>query len=116
MAGDARAGDDPVDTAAAAVRRDLEATNAWSPAAELALADATAHRRWWLAQWPAGAPLIRCLLAQDVQEALHEALDAQWPCCAEHADHPLLVEPDLGPDPFWVCHRTGLPVAQVGGL
>jgi hypothetical protein len=109
-------GDDPVAVAAAAVRRDLVATSTWSAVAERALADAVAHRRWWLAQWPAGAPLVRCLLAQDVQEALHEAVDARWPCCVEHEDHPLLVEPDLGPDPFWVCHRTGLPVAQVGGL
>ena len=28
----------------------------------------------------------------------------------------LFVEPDLGPDPFWVCHRTGLPVSSVGAL
>jgi len=60
------------------------------------------------------------LLAQDVQEAVHAA-DPTWPPCSEtscperHA-HALFVEPDLGPDPFWTCHRTGLPVASVGSL
>jgi hypothetical protein len=73
-------------------------------------------RRWWLAEWPAGAEVLLCLLAQDVQEVVHETRDPLWPRCPEHQDHPLLVEPDLGPDPFWVCHRTGLPVAQVGEL
>ncbi len=56
------------------------------------------------------------LVAQDVQEAVHAALDPDWPRCPEHVDHALFVEPDLGPDPFWVCHRTGLPVAPVGML
>ena len=82
--------------------------------------DAVAHRRWWLEQWPAGAPHLLGLLAQDVQEAVHER-DPGWPACREPScpavgGHPLLVEPDLGPDPFWTCHRTGLPVAPVGGL
>ena len=63
---------------------------------------------------------MRGLLAQDLQEAVHES-DAQWPRCTEPTcpavgGHPLFVEPDLGPDPFWTCHRTGLPVAPVGGL
>jgi hypothetical protein len=73
-------------------------------------------RRWWVDQWPDGAAHVLCLLAQDVQEAVHETRDPLWPLCPEHPDHPLLVEPDLGPDPFWVCHRTGLPVAPVGSL
>jgi hypothetical protein len=60
------------------------------------------------------------LLAQDVQEAVNES-DPLWPACSEEScpavtGHQLLVEPDLGPDPFWTCHRTGLPVAPVGGL
>ncbi len=82
--------------------------------------DAVIHRRWWLDQWPAGAPHLLGLLAQDVQEAVHER-DPGWPACTEPScpavgGHPLLVEPDLDPDPFWACHRTGLPVAPVGGL
>lgn len=72
-------------------------------------------RRWWLEQWPEGAPYLVCLVAQDVQEALHEQ-DPTWPLCPEHKDHALTVEPDLGTDPFWVCDRSGLPVAPVGSL
>ena len=73
-------------------------------------------RRWWLTEWPDGERYVLCLVAQDVQEAVHESRDPLWPVCPEHLDHPLLIEPDLGPDPFWVCHRTGLPVASVGSL
>lgn len=73
------------------------------------------ERQWWVEQWPDGEPLLLCLLAQDVQEAVNE-LDPTWPLCAEHGDHRLVVEPDLGPDPFWVCERSGLPVAPVGSL
>jgi hypothetical protein len=80
------------------------------------VAQVAEQRRWWLAEWPDGAPHLLCLLAQDLQEIVHERTDPLWPRCPEHRDHPLLVEPDLGPDPFWVCHRTGLPVAPVGSL
>jgi hypothetical protein len=98
-----------------AVRRDLGRPD-WEDAVEAALA----HRRWWLEQWPDGAPHVLGLLAQDVQEAVHER-DPLWPACSEGScpavtGHPLLVEPDLGLDPFWTCHRTGLPVAPVGRL
>ncbi len=98
-----------------ALRRDLA-----SPVWEAALQDAVAQRGWWLSQWEDGAPHVLGLVAQDVQEAVHER-DPQWPACTESScpavgGHPLLVEPDLGPDPFWTCHRTGLPVAPVGGL
>jgi hypothetical protein len=49
------------------------------------------------------------------------AVDPDWPLCRdagcpEVGRHALFVEPDLGPDPFWVCHKTGLPVAPVGSL
>ncbi len=98
---------DPLTEAAAAVRRDGGPDD---------LVDqALVHRTWWLQQWPDGAPHVLGLLAQDVQEAVHVA-DPLWPPCPEHRDHPLFVEPDLGPDPFWVCHRSGLPVAAVGSL
>ena len=78
-------------------------------------AEALTHRTWWLEQWPEGAPHVLGLLAQDVQEAVH-ADDPLWPLCPQHQDHALFVEPDLGPDPFWCCLRTGLPVAAVGSL
>ncbi len=80
------------------------------------LADAVEHRRCWVSAWPEGGEHLLGLLAQDVQEALHAGTDPDWPCCPEHLDHPLFVEPDLGPDPFWVCHRTGFPIAGVGRL
>ena len=73
------------------------------------------QRRWWLQEWAGGAPYLLCLLAQDVQEAVRET-EPLWPTCPEHGDHPLFVEPDLGTDPFWVCERSGLPVAPVGRL
>lgn len=101
--------------ARAAVARDLT-----DPTWDDALDAAVAGRRWWLEQWPDGAPHLLGLLAQDVQEAVH-ALQPLWPRCSEPScpasgGHPLLVEPDLGPDPFWTCDRTGLPIAAVGGL
>jgi hypothetical protein len=87
---------------------------------DAALAAAVEQRAWWLGEWEAGAPYVLGLLAQDVQEAVHLD-DPQWPLCPETScperyGHALFVEPDLGPDPFWTCHRTGLPVAPVGSL
>ena len=103
----------PLEEARLLVTRDL------GPLAEAAgdlIAAAVAHRAWWLGEWPAGAEHLPCLLAQDVQEAVQASVDRLWPRCPEHPDHCLLVEPDLGPAPFWVCPRSGLPVAPVGRL
>ena len=106
---------DPVEAARRAVAADLAGAR-WSAALDAAVE----HRRWWLAQWPQGAEHVLGLLAQDAQEAVH-ATDPDWPrctesSCPERGKHALFVEPDLGPDPFWVCHKTGLPVAPVGSL
>ena len=83
------------------------------------LEDAVAQRRWWLEQWPDGAPFVLGLVAQDVQDALLETY-GRWPLCrrcsAEGDPQPLGVEPELGPDPHWVCGREGLVVAPVGEL
>jgi hypothetical protein len=98
-----------LDDARAAVLRD-------APSYEALVDAAVDARRWWLEQWPDGGEYVLCLLAQDVQEAVHAGPDPEWPLCPEHRNHALFVEPDLGPDPFWVCHRTGLPVAAVGSL
>lgn len=102
--------------AAAAARHDLTVTARWNDEAAAALAAAVESRSWWLAQWPEGAEHLLGLVGQDVQEWMHDNVDHDWPECTEHRDHALLIEPDLGPDPFWVCHRSGLPVARVGQL
>lgn len=96
-----------LDDAAAAVLRDLDGRH------EDVVRSCAEARTWWLQEWPDGAAYVLCLLAQDVQEALQ---NPRWPLCPEHQDHQLVVEPDLGTDPFWVCERSGLPVAPVGTL
>jgi hypothetical protein len=100
---------DELHAARALVLRDLEGRH------EDLVEVAVQKRRWWVEQWAEGAEFLPCLLAQDVQEAVHET-DPMWPLCVEHGDHALVVEPDLGTDPFWVCERSGLPVAAVGSL
>jgi hypothetical protein len=104
----------PLESARAAVAHDLH-----SPAYDGQVNAAVEHRTWWLEQWPAGAPHVLGLLAQDVQESV-ALVDPLWPLCPEpgcrETAHPLHIEPDLGPDPFWVCARSGLPVAPVGSL
>jgi hypothetical protein len=99
-----------LEDAGAAVRRDLA-----DPRLDPVVDDCVEKRRWWVEHWPDGEPFLMCLLAQDVQERVREA-DPLWPPCPEHSDHALFVEPDLGTDPFWVCERSGLPVAPVGSL
>ncbi len=99
-----------LEDAVRAVRHDLHGAH------EPVVGPAAAHRAWWLEQWPGGAAYLPGLLAQDVQEAVHAQADPLWPPCPTCGDHALFVEPDLGEDSFWVCHRTGLPVAEVGRL
>ncbi|NEA93050.1 hypothetical protein G3I22_12030 [Actinospica acidiphila] len=80
--------------------------------------DSVAHRRWWVEQWPEGAGFLAGLVAQDVQDALLERY-GRWPLClvcGSGDPHALEVEPELGPDPHWVCHKAGVKVAAVGGL
>jgi hypothetical protein len=80
--------------------------------------DSVTHRRWWVGQWPEGVGYLPGLVAQDVQDALLERY-GRWPLCpvCDSGDpHALDVEPELGPDPHWVCGRAGVVVAPVGGL
>ncbi|GLX51318.1 hypothetical protein Shyhy01_42680 [Streptomyces hygroscopicus subsp. hygroscopicus] len=80
--------------------------------------DSVARRRWWVEQWPDGMRYVAGLVAQDVQDALLERY-GRWPLCPVCAfgdPHALDVEPELGPDPHWVCHQAGVKVAAVGSL
>ena len=58
------------------------------------------------------------LVAQDVQDALLERYGRLpiCPVCGSGDPHALEIEPELGPDPHWVCHKAGVKVAAVGSL
>ena len=76
------------------------------------------ERRWWVEQWPDGVAYVPGLVAQDVQDALLDR-HGRWPLCpvcGTGDPHALDVEPELGPDPHWVCHKAGVKVAPVGLL
>lgn len=80
--------------------------------------ESVSHRRWWVEQWPDGVEYVAGLVAQDVQDALLERY-GRWPicpACAEAEPHALDVEPELGPDPHWVCGKAGVVIAPVGAL
>jgi len=80
--------------------------------------ESVVQRRWWVEQWPEGADYVAGLIAQDVQDALLETY-GRWPLCPAcgGADpHALEIEPELGPDPHWVCHKAGVKVAALGSL
>jgi hypothetical protein len=106
-------------TARALVLHDLEATGAADPQGVSLLENAVADRGWWLDQWAGGRDFIIGLVAQDVQDGLLETA-GRWPLCKACDDldpHALYVHPDLGgPDPTWVCEKSGIAVAPVGGL
>jgi hypothetical protein len=105
--------------ARALVLHDLMACGMDSPRSVSIVDDVLTERRWWVDQWPDGAPYVACLVAQDVQEALLEEV-GRWPLCGlSHEDgrpHELRVAPDLGEDPHWVCEEQGRIVAPVGAL
>jgi hypothetical protein len=78
--------------------------------------DAVTQRRWWVQQWPEGVGFVAGLIAQDVQDTLLERY-GRWPLCPRCEEpHALAVEPELGPDPHWVCESRGTVVAPVGRL
>lgn len=114
---------DPLLAARARVLHDLAAYGLDTGPMVSVVDEVLTERRWWLDQWPAGAPYVACLVAQDVQEALLERV-GRWPLCSHPHDdeddgvtaHELRVSPDLGEDPHWVCEEVGEVVAPVGGL
>ena len=105
-------------TARALVMADLAAGDVAEAEIVSLVEDAVTHRRWWVEQWPDGVEYLVGLVAQDVQDALLERY-GRWPLCpvCDAGDpHALDVEPELGPDPRWVCTKATVMVARVGAL
>ncbi|MBM9458289.1 hypothetical protein JK386_00050 [Nocardioides sp. zg-536] len=117
--------DSVIYAARAQVLADLQARGLCTPDSVTLLEEACSERRWWLQQWPDGAPYIAGLIAQDVQDGLADkfgrsAPEGLWPVCVTCTSgpvHTLHIDPDLGgPDPRWVCEESGTPVARLGEL
>ncbi|MFE5188747.1 hypothetical protein [Streptomyces sp. NPDC056628] len=105
-------------TARALVIADLAAGEVAEADVVSLVEESVVERRWWVEQWPDGAAYVAGLVAQDVQDALLDR-HGRWPLCpvcAVGEPHALDVEPELGPDPHWVCHKAGVKVAPVGLL
>lgn len=110
--------DDPLLSARALVLSDLAWQGLVEPHTVSLLEDSVAQRRWWLEQWRAGAAFVTGLVAQDVQDALLDE-STRWPLCTQCPDpveHSLAIEPELGPDPRWVCSESGVEIAPLGQL
>ncbi len=105
-------------TARALVLADLAADEVAAADVVSLVEESLVQRRWWVEQWPEGAEFVAGLVAQDVQDALLERY-GRWPLCpvcGSGDPHALDVEPELGPDPHWVCHKAGVKIAAVGSL
>lgn len=110
--------DDPLLRARALVLRDLSASGYADPRAVSILEDAVAGRRWWIEEWPEGAAYVAGQIAQDVQDTMLDTV-ARWPLCRScdlTEPHELHIEPELGPEPHWICERSGIIVAALGEL
>jgi hypothetical protein len=110
---------DVVLAARALVINDLAAHGADSAAAVDHLDAVVTERRWWVEQWPDGAEYVAGQVAQDVQERLLDAQLGRWPRCSacdEIELHELRIAPELGPDPHWVCEKSGIVVGPLGSL
>jgi hypothetical protein len=109
---------DPLLAARALVLADLESCRLADAEIVSALEESIAQRRWWVSQWPEGSEYVAGLVAQDVQDAIVDR-QGRWPVCRRCDDrdgHGLYIEPELGPDPHWVCEKTSTVVAPLGGL
>lgn len=110
--------DDPLMRVRAQVLHDLEKEGRADARCVSILEDALAGRRWWVSEWPEGAAYVAGQVAQDVQDAMLDTV-GRWPLCrvCENAEpHELRITPELGPDPHWVCERSGTVVAPLGEL
>lgn len=104
--------------ARALVLADLAAGEVAEPDVVSFVEESVVQRRWWVEQWPEGVDYVAGLVAQDVQDALLER-HGRWPLCpvcGAGDPHALEVEPELGADPHWVCHKAGVKVSPVGAL
>jgi hypothetical protein len=111
--------DDVLFSARALVLRDLNARGADAAPAVDVLDEAVTERRWWVEQWPDGAAFVAGQIAQDVQDRLLDQGLGRWPLCKacdETSPHEMRIEPELGPDPHWVCEKGGIVVAPLGSL
>ncbi len=109
---------DPLMTARSLVLHDLQVRRSADARTVSALEEAVSHRTWWLSQWPDGHGLVAGLVAQDVQDALFDA-GGRWPLCTacdNTHQHTLDIQPELGPDPHWVCPESGIVVGPLGTL
>ena len=109
---------DPLLRARALVLQDLAAQRLQDARTVSVVDECVSQRRWWLDQWPDGASYVEGLVAQDVQDALFDSAQ-RWPVCQSCPDpveHSLAIEPELGPDPHWVCSESGEIVAPLGAL
>jgi hypothetical protein len=115
---EAMTSEDPLLRARALVLQDLAAEQLTDARLVSLVEDCVSQRRWWLRQWPEGASYVEGLVAQDVQDALFDA-SQRWPVCRtcpDPVEHSLAIEPELGPDPHWVCSENGQVVAPLGSL
>jgi len=111
-------GADPLMQARALVLMDLSARGLLDAHTVSLVEECVSQRRWWLSQWAKGAPFVEGLVAQDVQDALFDEA-RRWPVCSacpDPVEHSLSIEPELGPDPHWVCSESGTMIAPLGTL
>ena len=109
---------DPLLNARALVLRDLAAQGLVDAHTVSVVEECVSQRRWWLSQWREGAAFVVGLVAQDVQDTLFDE-SQRWPVCVNCPDpveHSMSIDPELGPDPHWICSESGALIAPLGGL
>ncbi|WP_129668834.1 hypothetical protein [Phytoactinopolyspora endophytica] len=111
--------DDVLFAARAQVLRDLNTRGTDSAKVVDVLDQVVTERRWWVEQWPDGAEFVAGQVAQDVQDRMLDGGLGRWPrciACDDTSPHELRIEPELGPEPHWVCEKAGMTVAALGSL